>query len=62
VDARRSITPAFSQNAVALIMPLDGITRAKERLAGGVARNTNKDSYSRVLRLFSRRLAPGVLL
>jgi hypothetical protein len=36
VDARRSITPAFSGNAVVLIMPLDGIIRAKERLAGGV--------------------------
>jgi hypothetical protein len=62
MDARRSITPAFSENAVALITPLDGITRPKERLAGGVARNTDKDSYSRVLRLFFKRLAPGVLL
>jgi tripartite-type tricarboxylate transporter receptor subunit TctC len=52
VDARRPITPAFSENAVALIMPLDGITRAKERLAGGVARNTNKDSYSRCFASF----------
>ena len=52
MDARRSITPAFSENAVALIMPLDGIIRAKERLAGGRSEHQQRQLFQGASPLF----------